>query len=101
MKQDTKVILAFAFLASAAVSPAFAQGLNIGAGMDFTAAVPTIVGWATILAGGAMVVFSLVNGARAILDHRSIGPSAIGLIAGIIIAFGGPWAINKLAGNAV
>lgn len=90
-------LTAAATTAAMIASPAFAQGMNLQQGA-------TTLGTTLLIVFGVLVlVVAGWKGWEAVLDHRSVIPSVIGLVFGIALTFGGAWWLTQLGagGGAV
>ena len=85
--------LAFAALALAN-QPAHA------AAMDFQAGVITLCTALLVVFGAIVLVVAAYKGVEAVMDHRSVMPSMIGLVFGLSLVFGGAWYLTQLGAGA-
>ena len=87
-------MLALAALEAAASVPALAQGIDVQNGTNtLITALLTVFGLIILGVAGW-------KGIEAVMDHRSVMPSLIGLVIGIALTFGGAWFLTKMGANA-
>lgn len=83
----------FLALLLAAAQPALAQGIDVQNGAN------TLVSALLVVFGILILGIAGWKGIEAVMDHRSVMPSLIGLVLGIALTFGGAWFIGKMGGT--
>ncbi|MDB5243759.1 MAG: hypothetical protein JWP57_4385 [Spirosoma sp.] len=82
-----------AFLATA--TPALAQGLDVQSGTS------TLVQAVLLLFALIILVVCAFRGFEAVMEHRSIAPTLIGLILGLGLTLGPAWFVGKMGGGGL
>jgi hypothetical protein len=70
-----------------AARPAFAQA--VAGSVDPATGLSTLSTYVLGLVSAVMVIVAAWKGVHAFMEGRSIGPIAVGLLAGLVLAFGG------------
>ena len=90
MRRHLERATAIVLLAAMETAPAFAAGIDVENGTN-------------TLVTALLVVFGLIilgvagwKGIEAVMDHRSVMPSLIGLVIGVGLTFGGAWFLAKM-----
>jgi uncharacterized membrane protein YidH (DUF202 family) len=83
-------IVALAALEVTTAMPAMAQGLDVQQGTT------TLVTALLLVFGVLILGVAGWKGIEAVMDHRSVMPSLIGLVLGIALCFGGAWILTKM-----
>jgi hypothetical protein len=83
-------IVALAALEVTTAMPVMAQGLDVQQGTT------TLVTALLLVFGVLILGVAGWKGIEAVMDHRSVMPSLIGLVLGIALCFGGAWILTKM-----
>jgi hypothetical protein len=81
---------------SVASQAAYAQGGN----MNFQTGMTTLATALLTIFGAIVLVVAAWKGVEAVIDHRSVMPSMLGLVFGLSLVFGGAWYLQQLGANA-
>ena len=90
--------VAFVLLTVASRS-AFAQAAA-GGNMNFQTGMTTLATALLTIFGAIVLVVAAWKGVEAVIDHRSVMPSMLGLVFGLSLVFGGAWYLQQLGANA-
>lgn len=75
------------------VTPALAQ--TVSGSIDPATGLSSLSTYVLGLVSAVMVIVAAWKGAHAFMEGRSIGPIAVGLLAGLVLSFGGYYILQK------
>ncbi len=86
----TAITVALAILV---VTPALAQ--TVSGSIDPATGLSSLSTYVLGLVASVMIIVAAWKGTHAFMEGRSIGPIAVGLMAGLVLAFGGYYILQK------
>lgn len=90
--QSTRAAMAVA-LGLLMVTPAFA--VDVSGSIDPATGLSSLSTYVLGLVSSVMIIVAAWKGTHAFMEGRSIGPIAVGLMAGLVLSFGGYYILQK------
>ena len=85
-------------IAATAATSAFAQ--SVAGAIDPTTGLSNLAPYFLTLVAGASVLITAWKGTHAVAEGRSLGPSIVGLVGGLALAFGGYYIMSRYGVSA-
>ncbi len=77
-----------------------AHAQTVSGAVDPATGINNLAVYMLTLVGAVMVIVAAWKGTHAFMEGRSIGPTAVGLLAGLVLAFGGYYILQKYGVNS-
>ena len=79
----------------AVASSTSALAQSVAGAIDPATGLGNLAPWFLTLVASGMVLIAAYKGTHAFAEGRSVGPTIVGLVSGLIIAFGGYYILSK------